>query len=137
MRTPADYLELARASKDAAVLRRLVRCPYSFVWHALAANPHTLPVALAELSAARDSGWNDNKLLRLLAEHPRADRAALDAVLAATAARLADGERPYAAVLALADREELDADEVRRLGVFRGASARLRTGLARRLTARA
>ncbi|MFC8262455.1 hypothetical protein ACFUNF_33790 [Streptomyces sp. NPDC057291] len=74
MHTPADYLELARAEKDSSVLHRLARCPYSFAWQALAANPHTAPRTLLELSAARDSVWNDNGLLRLLAEHPRADR---------------------------------------------------------------
>ncbi|MFE7617011.1 hypothetical protein [Streptomyces sp. NPDC057496] len=137
MHTPADHLELARTEDDGAVLHRLVRSPYPFVWQALAANPHTPPEALQELSAARDSVWNDNRLLRLLAEHPRADRTVLRAVLDATAAVLAEGERPYAAVLALAGRGELGADEVERLGTLRGASARLRGLLARRLDARA
>ncbi|MGW6060299.1 hypothetical protein [Streptomyces sp. NPDC055189] len=133
MRSPADYLELARAETDGCALRRLVRCPYPFVWQALAGNPHTPPAALLELSAARDSTWNDNRLLRLLAEHPRADRTVLRAVLDATAAKLAEGERPYAAVLALAAREEIEADEVKALGALRGASARLRGTLERRL----
>lgn len=136
MHTPADYLELARAEKDSSVLHRLVRCPYPFVWHELAANPHTPPEALLALSAVHDSTWNDNRLLRLLSEHPRADRTVLRAVLAATAAKLAEGERPYAAVLALAGRVELDVDEVRQLGALRGTSGRLRNGLARRLSAR-
>ncbi|MET9917560.1 hypothetical protein [Streptomyces sp. NPDC006435] len=137
MHTPADYLELARTENDGQVLHRLVGSPYPFVWQALAANPHTPPAALLELSAARDSVWNDNRLLWLLAEHPRADRTVLRAVLDATAAVLAEGERPYAAVLALAGRGELEADEVERLGTLRGASARLRGLLARRLDARA
>lgn len=136
MHTPADYLELAHAENDGAVLHRLARCPYPFVWHALATNPHTPPIALLELSAARDSVWNDNKLLRLLAEHPGADRIVLRAVLDAAATRLAQGERPYAAVLALAERVELEMDEVRRLGNLPGASARLRLLLARRLSPR-
>ncbi|MFF4248892.1 hypothetical protein ACFYY2_31120 [Streptomyces sp. NPDC001822] len=103
---------------------------------ALAANPHTPPASLQELSTARDSVWNDNKLLRLLAEHPGANLVVLRAVLDAVAAKLDEGERPYAAVLALADRLELGADELRKLGMFRGASARLRHLLDLRLSVR-
>ncbi|MEW1690605.1 hypothetical protein ACIQOF_08150 [Streptomyces sp. NPDC091265] len=136
MPTPADYLALARAEKDSLVLRRLAKCPYPFVWQALAINPHTPPEALQELSAARDSDWNDNRLLRLLAEHPSASPVVLRAVLEAVAARLDEGERPYAAVLALAGRLELEVDEVRRLGTRRGASARLRRLLGLRLSVR-
>ncbi|MEU5288484.1 hypothetical protein AB0G97_31400 [Streptomyces sp. NPDC020755] len=118
------------------VLQRLATCPYPFVWHALATNPHTPPEALQELSAARDSAWNDNKLLRLLAGHPGANPVVLRAVLEAVAAKLDEGERPYAAVLALADRLELEVDEVRKLGTLRGASARLRHLLNLRLSIR-
>ncbi|WP_405809427.1 hypothetical protein OG524_06525 [Streptomyces sp. NBC_01520] len=133
MHTPADYLELAHAENDTAVLHRLSRCPYPFVWQALAANPSTASGTLLELSTAHDSAWNDNRLLRLLAEHPSADHAALRAVLDAVAAKLVEGERPYAAVLALAGRTELQAAEVRELGTLRGASARLRRQLDRHL----
>ncbi|MEU9139339.1 hypothetical protein AB0D33_25840 [Streptomyces sp. NPDC048404] len=135
--TPADYLELARAESDSSALHRLARCPYPFVWHALAANPRTAPETLLELSMARDSSWNDNRLLRLLAEHPRADHTVLRAVRDAVAAKLAESERPYAAVLALAGRSELAAEEVRRLGTLHGASARLRSRLDQRLEFRA
>ncbi|MCX5134849.1 hypothetical protein OOK06_22515 [Streptomyces sp. NBC_00340] len=83
-----------------------------------------------------DSAWNDNRLLRLLAEHPGADLRVLRAVLDAVATKLAEGERPYVAVLALADRLELEADELRKLGTFQGASARLRHLLDLRLSAR-
>ncbi|MER0478081.1 hypothetical protein ABR737_06950 [Streptomyces sp. Edi2] len=137
MPTPADYRELADTENDSSVLHRLARSPYPFVWQALAVNPHTAPDTLLELSTARDSTWNDNRLLLLLAEHPRADRTVLQAVLAATAARLAEGERPYAAVLALAGRTELTTDEVCQLGSLRGASARLRGCLDRHLGLRA
>ncbi|MFE4455610.1 hypothetical protein [Streptomyces sp. NPDC056796] len=99
MPTPADYLALARAEKDRVVLQRLAQCPYPFVWQALAANPHTPPVALQELSTARDSVWNDNRLLCLLAKHPDANPVVFRAVLCAVAAKLEEGERPYAAVL--------------------------------------
>lgn len=136
MPTPADYLALARAERDSLVLQRLAKCPYPFVWQALATNPHTPLEALQELSAARDSVWNDNKLLRLLADHPSANPVVLRAVLEAVAAKLDEGERPYAAVLALADRLELEVDEVRKLGTLRGASARLRHLLNLRLSVR-
>ncbi|MFJ2026629.1 hypothetical protein ACIODW_22885 [Streptomyces sp. NPDC087897] len=134
--TPADHLELARAENDSAVLHRLARCPYPFVWQALAANPCTAPGTLLELSTAQDSVWNDNRLLHLLAEHPGADYTVLRAVRDAVAAKLAAGERPYAAVLALAGRTELAAEEVRQLGTLGGASARLRSQLDQRLRLR-
>ncbi|MCX4869358.1 MULTISPECIES: hypothetical protein [unclassified Streptomyces] len=118
------------------VLQRLAKSPYPFVWQALATNPHTPPEALQELSAARDSVWNDNKLFRLLADHPSANRVVLRAFLEAVAAKLDEGERPYAAALALADRLELEVDEVRKLGTLRGASARLRHLLNLRLSVR-
>ncbi|MCT2546781.1 MULTISPECIES: hypothetical protein [Streptomyces] len=136
MPTPADYLALARAERDSLVLQRLAKSPYPFVWQALATNPHTPPEALQELSAARDSVWNDNKLLHLLAGHPSANPVVLRAVLEAVAAKLDEGERPYAAALALADRLELEVDEVKKLGTLRGASARLRHLLNLRLSAR-
>ncbi|MFD9634220.1 hypothetical protein [Streptomyces violascens] len=136
MPTPAGYLALAHAEKDGSVLQRLAQCPYPFVWQALAANPHTPSVALMGLVKARDSVWNDNRLLRLLAEHPGSDRIVLRAVLDAVAAKLDEGERPYSAVLALAARLELEADDLKRLGTRRGASARLRRLLARRLDSR-
>ncbi|WP_392666922.1 hypothetical protein [Streptomyces sp. LN785] len=122
--------------RDSGVLQRLAQCPYPFVWQALAANPHTPAGALLKLSTARDSVWNDNRLLRLLAEHPAADPIVLRAVLDAVAAKLEEGERPYAAVLALADRLELEVEVVARLGTLRGASARLRRLLALRLSPR-
>lgn len=136
MPTPADHLQLARTEHDSSTLHQLARCPYPFVWHALASNPHTESHTLLELSTAQDSSWNDNRLLHLLAEHPRADRTVLLAVRDATAAKLAEGERPYAAVLALAARTELTATEVRQLGTLRGASARLRRQLELRLEVR-
>lgn len=133
MPTPADYLALAQTERDGSALRSLARSPYPFVWQALATNPHTPPAVLVALSKARDSVWNDNRLLRLLAEHPSADARVLRVLLDAVAAKLEAGERPYAAALALACRPELESEEVARLGTLRGASARLRRGLALRL----
>ncbi|KDN82509.1 hypothetical protein [Kitasatospora cheerisanensis] len=136
MPTPADRLAEARESSDPAALRALTATGYAFVDQALAVNPHTPPDALAVLAGARHSVWNDNCLLGLLAEHPAADGAVLHAVLAAVAERLAAGERPYTAALALARRPELPADGVRALGRTAGASARLRRRLARALDGR-
>ncbi|MGW1067068.1 hypothetical protein ACWD4F_21440 [Streptomyces aureus] len=136
MPTPADFLAQAQTERDGSALERLARCPYPFVWQALAANPHTPPAVLLDLTAARDSAWNDNKLLRLLAEHPSADAAVLRAVLDAVATKLEEGERPYAAALALADRPELEPDDVARLGTLHGASPRLRRRLTSRLDLR-
>ncbi|MFE9813081.1 hypothetical protein, partial [Streptomyces sp. NPDC005548] len=96
MRTPADYLALARTEENGVVLQSLARCPYPFVWQALAANPRTPPVALQELTTARDSVWNDNRLLHLLAEHPGADRAVLRAVLVAVATKLVPPQATFA-----------------------------------------
>ncbi|MFD6555819.1 hypothetical protein [Streptomyces sp. NPDC058398] len=93
-------------------------------------------MALLELSKARDSVWNDNRLLHLLAEHPEANHIVLRAVLDGVTAKLDEGERPYAAVLALAGRPELETGEVRKLGTLRGSSARLRRLLALRLSSR-
>ncbi|MFJ5886643.1 hypothetical protein [Kitasatospora cineracea] len=143
MRTPRYYLDLAGASPDAAVLRELAGSEYPFVRQAVAANPGTRADALFVLAArcrdvpAEHGPWNDGSLLHLLARHPAADRPALLAVLDAAAARLAAGARPYAAVLALAGRPELRPEELLPLGRLPGASARLRAGLRRALSARA
>ena len=81
--------------------------------------------------------WNDNRLLRLIAEHPKADRAVLLSVLDELVSRLrTTTSRPYAAVLTLAGRPELAPEEVQHLAALRGASARMRRGLRRRLTER-
>ncbi|MER7983889.1 hypothetical protein [Streptomyces sp. NPDC095817] len=70
----------------------------------MATNSYVPPEVLQEVSAARDSVWNDHKLLPLLADHRNANPVVLRAVLEAVAAKLDEGERPHAAVLALADR---------------------------------
>lgn len=111
----------------------------STILRGIQGNPsvHT-PADYPELARTEDdSTWNDNELLCLRAEHPCADLMVLWAVRDAVAAKLAEGERPYAAVLALAARTELATEEVQRLGTLCGASARLRTRLDRRLALRA
>ncbi|MFE1320263.1 hypothetical protein [Kitasatospora phosalacinea] len=141
MRTPSSYLDLAGTSQDPAVLRELAGSEYPFVRQAVAANPHTRADALSALAArcrdvpAEHGPWNDNALLLLLAGHAAADRPALLVVLDAAALLPADA-RPYAAVLALAERPELRPEELLALGRLPGASARLRRGLRRALAAR-
>jgi hypothetical protein len=138
LHSPADYRDLA-SSPDTTdpVLRALADCPYPFVWEALAANPRTPADVLARLSAQYSSTWNDNRLLLLLARHPHADRSVLLKVLGELKTRLAVSQsRPYAAVLALAGRVDIDPEEVRILGILPGASARMRRGLERRIAER-
>ncbi|WP_221640219.1 hypothetical protein [Actinoallomurus bryophytorum] len=119
------------------MLRHLARCPYPFGWQALARNPRTPAYLLGELCSRRDSTWNGNRLLRLVVEHPNADRAVLLGVLDELGNRLRTStSRPYAAVLLLAGRPELMPDEVRHLAALPGASARMRGGLRRRLARR-
>jgi hypothetical protein len=138
LHTPADY-QAAASDPDTGerMLRHLARCPYPFVWQALARNPRTPAYLLRELCSRSDSTWNDNRLLRLIVEHPNADRTVLLSVLAELERRLRTStSRPYAAVLLLASRPELAPEEVRYLATLPGASARLRGGLRRRLAQR-
>ncbi|MFD8704035.1 hypothetical protein ACFV1W_15670 [Kitasatospora sp. NPDC059648] len=109
---------------------------YSFVWHAIARNAAAPADLLVPLAARRHSSWIDNCLLRLVAAHPALTGAELDGLVPLLAARLEEGERPYAAVLELARRPEPAAGPLRRLGHLPGASARLRRGIARALAAR-
>lgn len=136
LHTPADYRDAATdPDADVETLRELARCPYPFVWQALASNPSTPACVLRELCSKGDSAWNDNRFLRLIAEHPNADREVLLKVLAELEVRLqSSASRPFAAVLALAARQELE--EVQRLAALPGASARMRAGLRRRLAER-
>jgi hypothetical protein len=138
LHTPADYRDLARNPDTSdALLSALAACPYAFVWQALAANPRTSADVLTRLCTQRSSTWNDNRLLSLIARHPHADRGVLLEVLGQLKARLTATEsRPYAAVLALADRSEIDPAEVGVLALLPGASARMRRGLQRRIAER-
>lgn len=137
LHTPADHLApAADPSSGEDVLRGLARSPYPFVWQALAANPGTPPDVLGRLRSQRDSVWNDNLLLARIAGHPRADRAVLLGLIDELGDRLSAGDRPFAAVLALAERAELTRDEVLSLAGLPGASARLRRGIRSRLARR-
>lgn len=139
LHTPADYRDAASdPDADVEVLSELARCPYPFVWQALASHPRAPASVLRDLCSRRDGAWNDNRLLRLIAEHPNADRVVLLTVLSELEGRLrTSASRPFAAVLALAARRELEPEEVRRLAALPGASARMRAGLRRRLAERA
>ncbi|MER7282133.1 hypothetical protein ABT369_47665 [Dactylosporangium sp. NPDC000244] len=81
--------------------------------------------------------WGYNAVLLLVARHAGADRPVLLAVLGRAAELLRAGARPYAAVLALAERPELRPEEIRPLGGLAGASRRMRRGLDRALAAHA
>ncbi|WP_244178931.1 hypothetical protein [Streptomyces rubellomurinus] len=137
LHTGADYLRLAERTADPAVLGELARrAEYPFVWQAIARNAAAPTEALAALVGRRNSDHNDNRLTHLLAAHPAVTGAALDGLVESVAALLAEGERPYAAVLRLAARPELPAERIRALGRLPGASARLRRGITRALAAR-
>ncbi|MFE7525563.1 hypothetical protein ACFU7Y_07555 [Kitasatospora sp. NPDC057542] len=131
-----DYLRLAERTSNPDVLRRLAQGEYPFVWHAIASNAAAPADLLASLSTRRNSTWNDNCLLRLIAAHPALTGAALDGLVDLVGDRLAEGDRPFAAVLALARRPELPAERLHRLGRQPGASARLRRGITRALAER-
>ncbi|GLY83522.1 hypothetical protein [Actinoallomurus iriomotensis] len=138
LHTPADHLRLAAdPATGEDVLRGLSQSPYPFVWQALAANPNTPPAVLGRLCSQRDSTWNDNLLVARIACHPRADRTVLRGLLDELRDRLMAGDRPFAAVLALAERVEVTPDEILGLARLPGASARLRRGVRSRLAGRA
>ncbi|GGV06968.1 hypothetical protein GCM10010502_72570 [Kitasatospora aureofaciens] len=65
-----DYRRLAERTSDPDVLRRLARAEYPFVWHAIARNAAAPADLLVPLAARRNSTWNDNCLLQLVAAHP-------------------------------------------------------------------
>jgi hypothetical protein len=137
MRSPAAYRDRALAPDASAdELRELAYCPYPFVWQALAERTDVTPAVLAMLVHRSDSVWNDNALLARIATSPQGDRQVLLAVLSRVLHLLADGERPYAAGLALVGRPELTGEEAARLLGAPGGSRRFRTGLRARLAAR-
>ncbi|MGA5820969.1 hypothetical protein ACPC54_24255 [Kitasatospora sp. NPDC094028] len=137
LHTGADYLRLAERTADPAVLGELARrADYAFVWQAIARNAATPTAVLAALAGRRNSDYNDNRLLCLIAAHPAATGDALDAVVDSVATLLAEGERPYAATLVLAARPDAAAERILALGRLPGASARLRRGITRALAAR-
>ncbi|BCJ32441.1 hypothetical protein [Actinocatenispora sera] len=134
-RTPRDYLNAVTDPRlDAAGLRQLARSPYGFVRLAVAQQPRADASVLAELLTEPLAPWDANRLYRLVAEHPNADRAVLLRVLDRTEELLRAGSRPYGAAIALAVRTELTPAEIDRLRHLPGASRRLRRGLTRALT---
>ncbi|SBT45725.1 hypothetical protein [Micromonospora auratinigra] len=138
-RTPRDYLDLVADPRiDEDGLHRLARGPHPFVRLAVAEDSRTRTATLTELLAGEFGPWDRNRLLRLVAQHPRADRAVLLRVVAQVEALLRrTGTRPYAAVIALAGRPELAPHEVSVLTGLPGASRRLRRGVRQALAGRA
>jgi hypothetical protein len=121
-RTPRDYLDLVsdpRVGQDG--LRVLAQSPYSFVRLAVAKDVRADATTLTELLAGEFNRWDRNHLLRLVAQHPQADRGVLLKVLEE---------------ITLAGRPELEAHEVRRLQRLPGASRRMRRGIERALAQR-
>jgi hypothetical protein len=137
-RSPADYLRVVGDPRlDDSGLGVLAGSPYSFVRIAVAGQQRTSAAHLLRVLDGEYSDWDHNRLLLLVARHPRADRAVLLAVLARAADLLRrPGTRPYAAVIALATRPQLRPEEVRPLGTLAGASRRMRHGLTAALAAR-
>jgi hypothetical protein len=134
-RTPWHYLDLVGDPRmDADGLRALARTPYSFVRLAVARDHRADAATLGELLTSDLDRWDRYCLLRLVAQHPRADRRVLVSVLEQTAALLREPHgRPYAAAIALAGRRELKPHEIRRLSALPGASRRMRQGVERAL----
>lgn len=104
---------------------------------AVAKDIRTNTTTLAEMLAGEFDQWDRNTFLRLVAQHPQADREVLLKVLQETEALLRQPDmRPYAAAIALAGRQELDIHEVRGLLGLPGASKRMRRGVERALLRR-
>ncbi|MFE0593249.1 hypothetical protein [Micromonospora echinospora] len=137
-RTPRHYLDLVADPRiDQDGLHTLARSPYSFVQLAVAEDIRTNAATLTELLAGEFDQWNRNHLLRLVAQHPQADRGVLLKALQETEALLRQaGTRPYGAAIALASRQELEPHEIRRLKYLPGASRRMRRGVERALARR-
>ncbi|MEH0937321.1 hypothetical protein [Micromonospora psammae] len=137
-RTPRDYLDLVADPRiDRDGLHTLARSPYSFVRLAVAMDMRTSAATLIQLLAGQFDHWDRNHLLRLIAQHPQADRKVLLKVLQETEVLLRRADiRPYAAAIALASRQELEPHLVRRLNDLPGASRRMRRGVERALARR-
>ncbi|MER7276292.1 hypothetical protein ABT369_17755 [Dactylosporangium sp. NPDC000244] len=138
-RSPADYARLARdPGLPAPIVRELAASEYVFVRAAVAAHPNAdLPALRLVWEAGGYDDYDIHRVLRLLAQHPGADRALLLQVRQEAARRLgAAVERTHAALLALAARPELSGEEVRDLTNLPGVSRRLRRGILAVLAAR-
>lgn len=136
-RSPADYLRVVDDPRlNDSGLGVLAGSPYSFVRLAVARNQRATAAHLLRLLDGEYTDWDYNAVLMLVARHAGAGRPVLLAVLGRSTELLRAGARPYAAVLALAERPELRPEEIRPLGGLAGASRRMRRGLDRALAAR-
>ncbi|MFG2843550.1 hypothetical protein ACGF12_10295 [Kitasatospora sp. NPDC048296] len=131
-----DYRELAERTTNPYVLRQLARGEYPFVWQVIARNAAAPTDLLSSLSRRRNTTWNDNYLLQLIAAHPALTGEALDGLVDLVAVRLREGDRPYGAVVELARRPELSIERLNWLGHLPGASTNLRRRIIRALAAR-
>lgn len=131
-----DYRSLAVRTSNPDVLRRLAWGEYPFVWHEIARNAAAPIDLLVSLSVRRNTTWNDNCLLKLVAAHPALTGEALDGLVDLVAVRLREGDRPYGAAVELARRPELPVERLNWLGHQPGASANLRRRITRALAAR-
>jgi len=137
-RTPADYKRAAEDVRlDLEGLHALAGSPYPFVRIAVAQQERAAPQTLARVLDGEFSLWDRNHVLRVVAGHPRADRVVLLRVLREVVSLLSHPvSRPYAAVLALSERGEIEPDELRFLVTLRGTSRRMRRALVANLDAR-
>ncbi|GAA2337951.1 hypothetical protein [Dactylosporangium salmoneum] len=137
-RSPLHYRQAAEDPRlDPADLHELAASPVAFIRLTVLSRPWTAPETLLRVVNSEFDAWDTNRMLRTAAEHVRADRTVLLRVLERVAALLAGSvERPYAAALALADRPELDPDELRPLVNLPGASRRFRSQFLAKLAAR-
>jgi len=140
-RSPKDYQALAESpGTPPDVLRDLAAKDFSFVAEALAGNVSTPSDVLRDLVPATVGGWNANRLLELVASHPRADPAVLELCAIRVTEALSqqqDRGHPYSAALALAGRPEVPIATVLEWLAMPGASARFRHGLQNAIDGRA
>lgn len=140
-RSPKDYQALAESPETPPeVLRDLAAKDFSFVAEALAGNASTPSDVLRDLVPATVGEWNTNRLLELVALHPRADSAVLELCAVRVSEALSqqhDRGHPYGAALALAGRTDVPLATVQAWLALPGASARFRHGLQTAIDGRA
>jgi len=139
-RTPADYLRVVDDPRlGEAALHGLAASPLPFMRLAVAGQARASAATLLRVLAGDFDRWDRDRLLFVVAGHPRADRAVLLVVLAEVSTMLRKPQwRPYPApaVLALAGRTDLRPEEFRAVANLPGVSRRLRRDLTARLAAR-
>lgn len=134
--SPKDYLDAARAPEaDEELLAGLATVPYDFVLEAVAEHPRATAAVLLACVPGELRTWSDHSILRKVIAHSSADGAVLALARERVAQALVAGRRPYGSAIALARRGALDLEDAESFGRLPGASARLRRGLRRTITA--